>query len=66
MSPLGVFAGDLFTSLSNYQNEIMAIVVGIFIHISTTILFESSDGHKFSMQKILAIISGAFITILTL
>ena len=66
MSPLGVFAGDLFTSLSNYQNEIMAIVAGIFIHISTTILFESSDGHKFSMQKILAIISGAFITILTL
>ena len=66
MSPLGVLAGDLFTSLANYQNEIMAIVVGIFFHISTTILFESSDGHKFSIQKILAIIVGAFIAFLSL
>jgi zinc transporter ZupT len=66
MSPLGVFSGNLFTSLANYQNEIMAIVVGIFLHISTTILFESSDGHKFSLQKILAIIIGTFIAILSL
>ena len=66
MSPLGVFAGALFTSLANYQNEIMAIVVGVFLHISTTILFESSDGHKFSIQKILAITIGAFIVFLTL
>ena len=66
MSPLGVFAGNLFTILANYHNEIMAIVIGIFLHISTTILFESSDGHKFSLQKILAIIVGACIAILSL
>ena len=66
MSPLGVFAGNLFTLLANYQIEIMAIVVGIFFHISTTILFESSDGHKFSIQKILAIIIGTFIAFLSL
>ena len=66
MSPLGVFTGDLFTSLANYQNEIMAIVVGIFLHISTTILFEMSDGHKFNIQKIIAIIVGGFIAVLSL
>jgi hypothetical protein len=66
MSPLGVFAGDVFIGLANYQNEIMAIVVGIFLHISTTILFESSNGHKFSMQKVLAIIIAAFIAVLSL
>ena len=66
MSPLGVFAGDLFTALANYHNEIMAIVIGIFLHISTTILFESSDGHKFSLQKILAIIFGSLIAFLSL
>jgi len=66
MSPLGVLAGSLSASVANYQNEIMAIVVGIFLHISTTILFESSDGHKFSPQKILAIILGAFIAFLSL
>ena len=66
MAPLGVFAGNLFTSLANFHNEIMAMVIGIFLHISTTILFESSDGHKFSLQKILAIIIGACIAILSL
>ena len=66
MSPLGVFAGSFFTTLANYQNEIMALVIGIFLHISTTILFESSDGHKFSTQKILAIIVGAIIVMLSL
>ncbi|MEC9209315.1 MAG: ZIP family metal transporter [Bacteroidota bacterium] len=66
MSPLGVFAGDLFTALANYHNEIIAIVIGIFLHISTTILFESSDGHKFSIQKVLTIIVGAFIAFLSL
>jgi len=66
MSPLGVFAGNLFTALASFHNEIMAMVIGIFLHISTTILFESSDGHKFSLQKILAIIIGACIAISSL
>lgn len=66
MAPLGVFAGNLFTALASLHNEIMAMVIGIFLHISTTILFESSGGHKFSSQKILAIIVGACIAILSL
>ena len=66
MSPLGVLAGNLFIALANYQNEIMAIVVGIFLHISTTILFESNDDHKFSLQKILAITFASFIVFLSL
>ena len=66
MTPLGVYSGHLFTELSNYANEIMAIVIGIFLHISTTILFEMSDGHKFSIQKIIAIIVGGFIAVLSL
>lgn len=66
MAPLGVFAGNLFTALADFHNEIMAMVIGIFLHISTTILFESSEEHKFSLQKILAIIVGACIAILSL
>lgn len=66
MSPLGVFTGKLFTSIADYQNEIMGIVVGIFLHISTTILFESSEGHKFNIQKIMAIILGSYIAFLGL
>jgi len=66
MAPLGVFAGSLFTTLANYHNEIMAIVIGIFLHISTTILFESTDGHRFSFTKIIAIIIGALLAIFSL
>jgi hypothetical protein len=44
----------------------MAIVVGIFLHISTTILFESTDGHNFSTTKIFAIVTGAILAILSL
>jgi len=66
MTPLGVYSGHLFTELANYLNEIMAIVIGIFLHISTTILFESTDGHKFSLQKVITIIVGSFLAILSL
>jgi zinc and cadmium transporter len=65
MAPLGVLSGNLFTILANYHNEIMAIVVGIFLHISTTILFESTDGHKFSFTKIITIIIGTLLAILS-
>ena len=66
MAPLGVYAGSIFSALSLYHNEILAIVIGIFLHISTTILFESTDGHRFSFMKIVAIIVGACIAILSL
>lgn len=63
MSPLGVLTGEFFTTLVNYQNEIMAIVIGVFLHISTTILFESNTDHKFNLQKILIIITAILISI---
>ena len=66
MAPLGVYAGNIFEALSNFHNEIMAIVIGIFIHISTTILFESTDGHRFSFTKIITIIIGTILAVLSL
>jgi len=61
MAPLGVYANNIFQMVSVFQNEITAIVIGILLHISTTILFESSDGHKFNTKKIIIIILGTFI-----
>ena len=66
MSPLGVFSVSLFADLAEFHNEIMAVVIGIFLHISTTILFESSKGHKFNSKKIFAILLGAAIAYLSL
>ena len=66
MAPLGVYSGNIFGTLSFYHNEILAIVIGIFLHISTTILFESTDGHRFSFTKIITIIVGTLLAIFSL
>jgi hypothetical protein len=43
----------------------MAVVIGIFLHISTTILFESGsiDHHKFNKKKMIAVIAGVAIAL---
>ena len=66
MAPLGVYSGNIFGALSFYHNEILAIVIGIFLHISTTILFESTDSHRFSFTKIITIIVGTLLAIFSL
>ena len=66
IAPLGVYAGSVFQSLSTFQDEIMGIVIGILLHISTTILFESTDGHKFSFTKIITIIIGTLLALFSL
>ena len=65
MSPLGAGLSDVAGNLSKYSHELMAVVIGIFLHISTTILFESSDEHRFNRLKMLAIALGAGLAILT-
>jgi zinc transporter ZupT len=57
MAPLGVTIST-FTPLADHSRELMAVVIGIFMHISTTILFESSDGHRFNQRKTMAIVLG--------
>lgn len=57
MAPLGMFISS-HTALAHYSRELMAIVIGIFMHISTTILFESSDLHRFNFAKLGAILLG--------
>ncbi len=58
MTPLGTFLSNYFTVLNIYYNEITAIVIGILFHISSTIIFESSEGHKFNIFKISMIVLG--------
>jgi hypothetical protein len=66
MSPLGVLLGDKFSFFSTYSTEITALIVGVFLHISTIILFESTENHKFNLQKFIAILLGVLLTIFTL
>ena len=38
---------------------LFAVVIGIFLHISTTILFESSEDHRFNYLRLGIILTGA-------
>ena len=58
MTPLGTLVSDSFPLLNQYSTEITAVVIGILFHISSTIIFESSEGHKFNIAKISMIILG--------
>ena len=58
MSPLGVFLNEQLLYLQINQNKITAIVIGVFLHIATAILFESTENHQFNMKKFLAVLLG--------
>ena len=58
MTPLGTVISEYLPFLNAYYTEITAIVIGILFHISSTIIFESSEGHKFNIAKISMIILG--------
>lgn len=66
MSPLGVLLGDKISFFTTYSTEITALIIGVFLHISTIILFESTENHKFNLQKFIAIIFGVLLTVFTL
>jgi hypothetical protein len=66
MSPLGVLLSNKIMFFELYSSEITAVIIGVFLHISTIILFESSENHNFNLHKFLAIIAGILLTIFTL
>ncbi len=58
MTPLGSWLANSSAPFTTYHLEIMAVVIGIFLHVSTTILFESSKDHRFNLAKLISIILG--------
>lgn len=58
MTPIGTFISANLNFLTAYYTQISGIVIGILFHISSTIIFESSEGHKFNLAKLIAIILG--------
>lgn len=58
MTPLGTFLAEQLHFAQHYAKEISAIVVGILFHISSTIIFESNEGHKFNLAKVTMIVLG--------
>jgi zinc and cadmium transporter len=63
MSPLGYAASYLLQTVGLQDYEMYgrfayALVIGIFLHISTAILFESSVNHKYNLKKVAVMACG--------
>ena len=61
MSPMGVMLGDEIPFFVNYHIYINAVIAGAFLHISTTILSESSKNHRFKLIQFLMMVSGIIV-----
>ena len=60
MTPIGaISASFLPVQLESIGPYSLALVIGIFFHISTTILFESDQNHRFNLIKFVSVILGA-------
>lgn len=73
MTPLGSFLSNLISnelltsmhqSMNTYFSIIMGVVVGIFLHVSTSILFETSEDHQYNIKKFAIVILGILIAVL--
>jgi zinc transporter ZupT len=69
MSPLASGIGRYLDSQGllspDVRSAIMAVVIGSFLHIATTILFETDTNHKIPVNKLIAVLVGLGIAILT-
>jgi len=69
MTIFGALSSNLvvstFPDFERYMVYLVALVIGVFLHISTTILFENTDNHKFSRFKLIAIAIGVLIALLS-
>lgn len=58
MSPLGSLTAGNIEFLQEVMLPIKAIVAGIVLHVSTTLILEASENHKFNLAKIVVMVLG--------
>jgi zinc transporter ZupT len=64
MSPLGSLSAQYLQFLNDWMLPIKALVAGIVLHVSTTLILESSDGHQFNFAKLIVMVLGAALAFL--
>lgn len=64
MTPLGTLVSNTVPFVGDYLFFINAVVIGIFFHISTVILFESNENHRFNLSKLVLIALGILVAYL--
>jgi len=69
MAPLGIllstFIAEFVSSIELSMLLISGLVIGVLLHIGTTILFESNEGHTYNISKLAVIIIGFILAAVT-
>ncbi len=66
MAPLGCYTSAILNAIGvnnfdGFLNVSFGIVIGIFLHISTAIMFETGENHKYNLAKIASMIAGVIL-----
>jgi hypothetical protein len=61
LTPLGTLAAQTIHLSEKLIYSVNSLVIGMFLHIATIILFEADEGHKFNLNKIVAIVCAVLI-----
>ena len=64
MVPIGMVIGNQLVEYSDAFTAVISIVIGVFLHISTTILFENNESHTYGRRKLVAIAIGLIVALL--
>jgi len=66
-APVGLFISTYFVESKLLTDTgliyLYALVSGNFLHISTTIVFESSPEHRFNAKKLAVAVAGALVAV---
>lgn len=65
-APLGILFGHLFGAEvgESFLAAALAVAIGMLLHISTTIIFESTPDHRFNARRFVTVVAGALLAIL--
>jgi zinc transporter ZupT len=58
MTPIGIYLAEHMSWAQHYSQQLTGIAVGILLHISSTIIYESNENHKFNLAKLSIIVLG--------
>lgn len=64
MVPIGMLVGSSLTGYEEILTGLIGLVIGVFLHISTTILFENNESHTYGRYKLVAIAIGLVVALL--
>ena len=67
-APLGMLAGHVVGGELGHHalHNMLGLAIGMLLHISTTIIFESAPEHRFVAARFLAVLSGALLALFSM